>query len=115
MAAKPKIDTLVDLDLSFEEPDKVQDAPETVPAFTVGGKVYTTPAHPSAAEAIRYLRDFRKHGRGFAVEMMMERALGEDAVEALLTSKGFDIARWNKVATLVSDLVFGELEASPKE
>ncbi len=88
---------------------------ERTPLFEVGGKFYGTPAELGAGEAIRLLRDIRKLGNAGAAELMMDRLIGQDGVDALLASKGFDMNRWNTVAAEVSRRVFGALEeADPK-
>jgi len=111
----PDVDSVVDAGFVFDTDAPVStDEQARVPLFTVGGKTYTMPAETSAAEAIRLLRDIRRHGNALAAEMLLTRFVGDEGVDALLSSKGFDADRWNKVTGAASAHVFGSLEQDPK-
>ena len=98
-----------------DETPVLQSEAARVPLFTVGGTTYTMPAKPGAGEAIRLLRDIRRHGNAMAAEILLSRLVGDDGVEALLASKGFDADRWNKVTGAATTHVFGSLEQGPKD
>jgi hypothetical protein len=92
----------------FEAADGAEDQPvDTVPLFQVGDKVYTMPAVPGQADAVRMLREIRLRGVAFASELMLSMYVGDEGVDALINSKGFDVDRWNDITSKVTARIFG--------
>lgn len=81
---------------------------ERVVLFTIDDEEYSVPAVFGARITLRFLNDMRKHGEMTAVLALLEKTLGEDALEKLLDWEDLSDEIMGQIMDLVIDLVIKE-------
>lgn len=109
-AAKP---TSVAAALDFEpiRIDSDEDIPdERVTLFYIGDTEYTIPKTIPSGVALQYLRLAGERGEQFAAPMLLTRVLGEEAYEALETSRALKDEQLQQIIDIVVSLSLGRGE-----
>lgn len=86
---------------------------EQVVLFSIDGKEYTIPNKPRLNVALKTLKIARESGEEAAMAFMMEKAIGEEAFEALTDYDDLDVDTFKAIISAAQKVVFGGLE-SPK-
>lgn len=84
---------------------------EQVELFSIDGKSYTIPNKPRLNVALKTLKLAREEGQDAAMAYMMEKAIGEEAYEALTEYDDLDAETFQKIVLAAQTVVFGGLEA----
>lgn len=83
---------------------------EQVELFSIDGKSYTIPNKPRLNVALKTLKIAREEGQDAAMAYMMEKAIGEEAFEALTNYDDLDADTFAQIVNAAQSVVFGGLE-----
>lgn len=83
---------------------------ERVPLFYIGTTEYTIPKDIPPGVALQYLRTAGEVGEQFAAPILLTRVLGEEAYEALESSKALKDDQLQQIIQIVVDLSLGRGE-----
>jgi hypothetical protein len=87
-------------------------AEDRVPLFEIDGVVYDMPATISTGEALQHLVMVNAQATEAMRGMyLLRNVVGSDAFDALLGSADMQPGDWHKLMRILSDHVFGQLEA----
>lgn len=110
-AAKPANGTAATLDFEPIRIDSDDDyEEERVPLFYIGDTEYTIPKEIPPGAALQYLRTAGEVGEQFAAPILLTRVLGEEAYEALESSKALKDDQLQRIIQIVIDLSLGRGE-----
>ncbi|TXJ78633.1 hypothetical protein E2C11_16635 [Streptomyces lavendulae] len=88
--------------------DEIPD--ERVPLFYIGDTEYTIPKDIPPGVALQYLRTAGERGEQFAAPILLRRVLGEEAYEALETSRALTDDQLRQIIDIVVNLSLGRGE-----
>lgn len=94
------------IELHTDKSEKV----EEVELFSIDGKSYTIPNKPRLNVALKTLKLAREQGEDAAMVYMMEKAIGEEAFEALTEYDDLDPETFAQIIAAAQKVVFGGLE-----
>ena len=83
---------------------------ERVPLFYVGDVEYTIPKDIPSGVALQYLRLAGERGEQFAAPILLTRVLGDEAYEALETSRALTDEQLQQIIDIVINLSLGRGE-----
>lgn len=83
---------------------------ERVPLFYIGDTEYTIPKDIPPGVALQYLRTAGERGEQFAAPILLTRVLGEEAYDALESSKALKDEQLQQIIQIVVDLSLGRGE-----
>ncbi|WP_030344758.1 hypothetical protein [Streptomyces sp. NRRL S-1022] len=83
---------------------------ERVPLFYIGDTEYTIPKDIPPGVALQYLRTAGEMGEQFAAPVLLTRVLGEEAYEALESSRALTDEQLQRIIQIVVDLSLGRGE-----
>jgi hypothetical protein len=83
---------------------------ERVPLFYIGDTEYTIPKDIPPGVALQYLRTAGERGEQFAAPVLLTRVLGEEAYEALESSRALKDDQLQQIIQIVIDLSLGRGE-----
>lgn len=83
---------------------------ERVPLFYIGDEPYSIPKHIPSGVALQYLRLAGERGEQFAAPLLLTRVLGEEAYEALETSRALTDEQLQQIIDIVISLSLGRGE-----
>lgn len=108
-AAKPAIGGGLDFEpIRIAADDEVEE--ERVTLFYIGDTEYTIPKEIPPGVALQYLRTAAEVGEQFAAPTLLTRVLGEEAYEALESSKALKDDQLQQIIQIVVDLSLGRGE-----
>jgi len=83
---------------------------ERVPLFYIGDTEYTIPKDIPPGVALQYLRTAGERGEQYAAPTLLTRVLGEEAYEALESSRALKDEQLQQIVQIVVDLALGRGE-----
>ena len=108
-AAKPPTSSGLDFEpIHIQADDEVEE--ERVPLFYIGDTEYSIPRDIPPGVALQYLRTAGEVGEQFAAPTLLTRVLGEEAYEALESSRALKDDQLQRIIQIVIDLSLGRGE-----
>lgn len=90
-------------------------AVEEVELFELDGRSYTIPNKPRINLGLKVMRVVAKEGEAAGNAYMLEQLLGAENYDALLEFDDLTTEQFTQIVELASEIVFGGLEAAPKD
>jgi hypothetical protein len=82
---------------------------QLVHLFTLDGRKFYVPEKPSPMVTLRFLRTMRTEGQAAAVEELLLKTLGQEAVDALAASPDVEDEDMAAIFGAITKIVFGNL------